>query len=98
MIGQIGERRIVEIDHVAEIDRRGSALLAVAELPVCGQQIRKIDAAEGLALADRLRIVHGGRDQLVEADIFDVEGLAHVGAARAIDKPRTSAHGVCRSS
>ena len=38
----------------------------------------------GLAVAgDRLRIVHGGRDQLVEIDVLDVEGLAHMGAARA---------------
>ena len=32
---------------------------------------------------DRLRVVHRGRDQLVEIDVLDVEGLAHVGAAVA---------------
>ena len=32
---------------------------------------------------DRLRVIHRGRDQLVEIDVLDVEGLAHMGAARA---------------
>jgi hypothetical protein len=34
-------------------------------------------------LAHRLRIVHGGCDQLLEVDVLDVEGLAHMRAARA---------------
>src|SRR5262249_9700868 len=43
-----------------------------------------IDAAKHLALAgDGLRVLHGGRDEVVEVDVLDVEGLAHVGAARA---------------
>ena len=46
-------------------------------------QVGKIDAAERLVLADRLRIVQRGRDQLVEVDVLDVEGLAHMGAAGA---------------
>src|SRR5262249_42444234 len=32
---------------------------------------------------DRLRVVHGGGDQLLEVDVLDVECLAHVRAARA---------------
>ena len=34
---------------------------------------------------ERLRIVERGRDQVVEVDRFDIEGLAHVGAAIAQD-------------
>src|SRR5262249_1877248 len=36
-----------------------------------------------LVLADRLRVVHGGCDQLLEVDVLDVECLAHMRAARA---------------
>ena len=82
VIGQVGERLVVEIDHLGEVDRRGRHLLVLAELPIRGQQIGKIDAAERLALAHRLWVVHGGRDELVEVDILDVEGLAHMRAAR----------------
>ena len=47
-------------------------------------QIGEIDAAERLALAgDGLRVVHRGGDEVVEVDVLDVEGLAHVSAARA---------------
>ncbi len=84
VIGQVGDRLVVEIDHVAEIDRRRRDLLVLAELPVGGEQVGEIDAAERLALAgDRLRIVHGGGDEVVEVDVLDVERLAHMGAARA---------------
>ena len=58
-------------------------LLVLAELPVGGHQVGEIDATEGLALADRLRIVHRGGDEVIEVDVLDVEGLAHVRAARA---------------
>src|SRR6516165_7245314 len=58
--------------------------LVLAELAVGDREIGKIDAVEDLALAgDRLRIVHGGRDQVIEIDVLDVEGFAHMGAARA---------------
>ena len=82
VIGQVGERLVVEVDHLGEVDRWGRHLLVLAELPIRGQQIGKIDAAERLALAHRLGVVHGGRDELVEVDILDVEGLAHMRAAR----------------
>src|SRR5262249_57085296 len=36
-----------------------------------------------LAVADRLRIVQGGGDELVEIDILEVESLEHMVAARA---------------
>ena len=37
---------------------------------------------KALLSPDRLRVVHGGRDELVEIDVLDVEGLAHMRAAR----------------
>ena len=47
---------------------------------------REIDAVERLDVgADRLRIVERGRDQFVEIDRLDIEGLAHMGAAVAQD-------------
>ena len=82
-IRQVGGRLVVEIDDVAEVDDRGRDLRARAELPIGGMQVGKIDAAERLLLADRLRIVQRGRDQLIEVDVLDVEGLAHMGAAGA---------------
>ena len=84
VIGQIGSCLVVEVDDVAEVDRRRRHVLVLAELPVGGLQIGKIDAVKNLALAgDRLRVVHGGGDQLLEVDVLDVECLAHVRAARA---------------
>ena len=88
VVGQVGGRLVVEIDHLAEIDGRHRHLLVLAKLPVGRLQIGKIDAAKRLVLAgDRLRIVHRGRDQIVEVDVLDVEGLAHVRAAGA-QQPR----------
>src|SRR5262249_717324 len=48
MIGQIGDRLVVEVDDVAEIDRRRRDFLALAELPICHLQIGKIDAVKSL--------------------------------------------------
>jgi hypothetical protein len=81
--GQVGCCLVVEIDDVAEIDGRSNDRLVLAKLPIGGLQVRKIDAAERLALADRLRIVERGRDELLEIDVLDVEGLEHMRAARA---------------
>ena len=83
VVRQVGDRLVVEIDHAAEIDGRLLDLLVLAELPVGGLQIGKTDAAERLALADRLRVVQRGRDQVVEVDALDVEGFDHMGAAGA---------------
>ena len=47
-------------------------------------QIAEVHAAElGQTAGHRLRIVHRGRDQVVDIDVLDVERLAHVGAAGA---------------
>ncbi len=40
---------------------------------------------------DRLWVVHGGRDELVEVDVLDVEGLAHMRAARTQQRRHRSA-------
>ncbi len=83
VIGQVGCRLVVEIDHIAEIDGRSSDDLVLAKLPIRGLQVRKIDAAERLALADRLRIVERGRDYFLEINVLDIEGLEHMGTACA---------------
>src|SRR5262249_30937641 len=71
-----------KIDHVAKIDRRYGDGLVLAELAVCGLQIGKIDAVKSL-VGNGLRVVHCGGDEVLEVDVLDVEGLTHVGAARA---------------
>src|SRR5262249_17215955 len=84
VIGQIGSRLVVEIDHVAEIHRRYGDGLVLAELAVCGLQIGEIDAVKSLVLAGNgLWVVYGGGDEVLEVDVLDVEGLTHVGAAPA---------------
>ena len=84
VIGQVGGRLVVVVDDVAEIDGRHRHLLVLAKLSVGRLQIGKIDAAKRLVLAGhRLRIVHRRGDKLIEVDVLDVKGLAHMRAARA---------------
>ena len=84
VIGQVGDRLVVVVDDLAEIDGGHRHLLVLAKLAVGRLQIGKIDAAKRLVLAGhRLRIVHRRGDELIEVDVLDVEGLAHVRAARA---------------
>jgi hypothetical protein len=82
MVGQIGGRLVIEIDNVAEVDREHYDLLILTELPVRHLQIGKIDPVKSLVLVDRLRIVQGGCDEILKVDVLDVEGLAHMRAAR----------------
>ena len=82
VVRQIRHRLIVEIDDVAEIDGRLCHRLVLAELLIPRLQIGKIDAAQRLAPADGLRIVHRGRDQFIDIDVFELERLEHVDAAR----------------
>src|SRR5262245_45643424 len=82
VIGQPGGGLVVELDDVAEVHDRHRHVLVLAELPVGGLQIGKIDPSEHLVLArERLRVVQGGRNQLLEVDVLDVEGFAHMRAA-----------------
>ena len=84
MVGQVGGRPIVEVDHVGEVDGGYRYVLIFAELTISYLQLGKIDSSKQLVLAgDRLRIIESGSDEIVEIDVLDVEGLAHVGAARA---------------
>src|SRR5215470_12708005 len=82
MIGQVSGRLVVKVDDVAEVHGRHRDVLVLAELPVSRLQIDKIDPAEHLVLTHRLWIVQGGCDQILEVDVLDVEGLAHMRAAR----------------
>ena len=84
VVGQVGGRPIVEVDHVGEVDGGYRYVLIFAELTISYLQLGKIDFSKQLVLAgDRLRIIESGSDEIVEIDVLDVEGLAHVGAARA---------------
>jgi hypothetical protein len=57
-------------------------LLVLAELPVGREQIVEFKPVKRLDLgAGGLRIVHGGRNQVIERDILDIEGLADMRAA-----------------
>ena len=49
MIGQIGDRLVVMVDDLAEVDSR--TLLVLAKLSVGGLQIGKIDAAKRLVFS-----------------------------------------------
>ena len=82
MVRQVGGRLVVEIDHVAEIDRRLGHLLLLAELPIGGVEVAEVQPPERLDVAgERLGIVERRGDELVEVDVLDVESLAHMGAA-----------------
>ena len=85
-VGQIGRGAVVERDHLADIDHRIGDGLVFAELFVGGIEVRKIQPVKRLDIAaDRRRVVERGRDQVVDIDQFDIEGLAHMGAAVAQD-------------
>ena len=82
VIRQVAGRLVVEIDHVAEVDGRPRHRLVLAELPVGGVQVGKVEVAERRDFAGkRRRVVQRRRDELVEVDVLDVERLAHMGAA-----------------
>ena len=82
VVGQVGGGLVVDVDHLAEIDGGFGNLLVLAELPIGRLQIGKVDAAKHLDLVgDGLRVVDRGGDEVVEIDVLDVEGFAHVGAA-----------------
>jgi hypothetical protein len=82
VIGQVSGRLVVEIDNVAEVDRQHYDFLVLAEFPVSHLQVGEIDPAEHLVLAHGLRIVQGGCDEILKVDVLDVEGFAHMRAAR----------------
>jgi hypothetical protein len=75
-------RSIVVINYLAQIYDGMLNPFVLAKLPVRRSEIRKIDAAELLALgAKRLRIVHCSVNEVIEIDVLDLEGLDHMSAA-----------------
>ena len=83
-VGQVGQRLVIEVDHGAGIEAPVGNLLVGAELMVGALQVGELDAAEGGGAPRRqVRILHGGRQQVVEIDVLDLEHLAHVAAAVA---------------
>ena len=53
LVGQIGGRVVVEVDHLAEVDDRLVDALVLAELLIGGVEIGEIDAMEGFAAGRR---------------------------------------------
>ncbi len=87
MVREVRGCFVVEINHVGEINGRLN-LLILTELPVGRSQIGKIDAAERVVLAtDRLGVLHRGRNEVIEVEVLDVEGLHHVGTAGLQELP-----------
>ena len=83
-IGKVGNGLVVEVDHLADVDRRIRHRLVLAELPVGDEKIVDVDPAEDRDAAGHgLGVIHGGGDQVVDIEVLDVEGFAHVHAARA---------------
>src|SRR6266446_158043 len=83
MVRKVARRLVVEVDDVAEVDRGLRSFLAFAELSIGGVQVAKVDAAELLVglTADRLRIIHGGLNEVIDVDILDRKGIKHMLAA-----------------
>ena len=82
VIGQVGGRLVVEMDNITEIDRRLFDLVVFAELPIGRMQVGEVETTERLDLVgERLRVVERERDQLIEVDVLEVEGLEHMRAA-----------------
>ena len=84
VVGQVGRRPVVELDHLIDVDHLAVDLLVLAQLLVGEVQVVELDALEAGDLAGRgLLVDHHGVDQAVEIDVLDVERLAHGVAAGA---------------
>jgi hypothetical protein len=85
-VGQVGRGLVVELDHRTRLEGRVGHRLVLAELAVGREQLLEVEALQDLGVArHRLGVVHGGGDEVVEVDVLDVEGFAHVRAAVAQD-------------
>ena len=85
VVRQVRGRLVVEVDDRTEIDGGAIDLLVLAELLVTSLQVGKIEATQHLGALDRLRIVHSGRDQVIDIDVLELKCLEHIGAARMQD-------------
>ena len=84
MIGQVGRRPVVELDHLTEVDDLAVDLLVLAQLLIGEVQVVELDALETGDFAGRSLLVdHHRVDQAVEIDVLDVERLLHGIAAGA---------------
>ena len=82
VVGQAGDRHVVELDHLRDVDHLAFDLFLLAELPVGQEQVVELDAAKSVDLfVAAARVGHRGLDQAVEVELLDVERLAHVRAA-----------------
>ena len=82
VVRQVFERLIVEGDGVGQVDGGGADVCILAKLPVRRPQIIKIDAAKGLVLADRLRIVHRSGEKVIDINVLEIKLFENVGTAR----------------
>jgi hypothetical protein len=84
MIGKVSQRPIIEFDHLFDIDDRVGDCLVLAELSVGGIQVGDFDPAEcHITSRGCLRVIHGGSDQIVDIDSFDVKCAPHSFASGA---------------
>ena len=84
VVGQVGRRPVVELDHLVDVDDLAVDLLVLAQLLVGEVQVVELDALEAGDFAGRgLLVDHHGVDQAVEIDVLDVERLLHGVAAGA---------------
>jgi hypothetical protein len=85
VVRQVRRRLVEEVDDCTEIDDRAVDLFVLAKLPVSALQVGQLDATKHLGSLDRLRVVHGGRDQVIDIDVLHLKHLEHVDAARMQD-------------
>ena len=86
MVGKLGRGLVVVGDHLGKVDGGRRHRLVLAELAIGAVQVAQVKSLQDLGISgDRLRVVHGGRDQFVEVQVLDIERAAHMGAAVAQD-------------
>ena len=81
-IWQVGDGAIIEPDHFGDIHRSILDVFVLAEFSVDHDEAVEFQAVERLDLGrDCVRIIHRGLDEVVDIKGFDIECLAHMGAA-----------------
>ncbi len=78
MVGEISECPIIKFDHFSDIDHWGGDRLVLAELFIGDMQIGDFDPPEcHIPAGGSLRVIHGGRNQIVDIDGLDVKCALH---------------------